>query len=163
MLHVREETSADHAAIRSLLLSAFPLPSEANVVERLRADGEVVVALVALDGETLVGHVMASPMRAPFPALGLAPLCVHPERRNTGIGARLVAELVGRTRDRDWEAMFVVGDPDYYRRFGFDAQLAAGYACAYSGPYLMAMPLLPDGPSITFGNIAFAPAFAVFE
>lgn len=163
MLKVREETTADHAAIRALLLAAFPLPSEAKVVERLRADRDVVLALVALDGDEVVGHLMLSPMQAPFPALGLAPLTVHAARRNTGIGRRLVAEAVARVGGREWEAMFVVGDPDYYKRFGFEHALAAGYRCAYSGPYLMAMPLVPGGPSITFGNIAFAPAFAVFE
>jgi len=163
MLTVREETPADYAAIRALLLEAFPLPSEANLVERLRDEGDVVLALVAFDGDALVGHVMLSPMRAPFPALGLAPLTVHAGRRNQGIGAHLVAEAVERVRGGAWEAMFVVGDPEYYARFGFSAEAAAGYKCAYSGPHFMAMPLDPLGPSVTFGNVAFAPAFAIFE
>ena len=35
--------------------------------------------------------------------------------------------------------MFVVGDPKFYTRFGFDPALAKGFTSRYSGPHLMAL------------------------
>jgi len=163
MLQVRDETEADHAAVRTLLLSAFPLPSEADLVERLREDGDVTLALVGYEGDLLVGHVMLSRLQAPFPALALAPVTVHPERRNQGIGRQLVAEAVARAQAGPWKGIFVVGDPDYYTRFGFDVGLATGFSSVYAGPYLMAMPLFGDALPVPSGRIDFAPAFAIFE
>lgn len=163
MLEIRQESAEDHGAIRELLLSAFPLPSEAGLVERLRADGDVVIALVALEDGALLGHVMLSPLSAPFPALALAPVTVHSQRRNEGIGRKLVAEALERVRGGGWQGVFVVGDPDYYARFGFDAKLASGFTSVYAGPYLMAMPLGGETLPCGSGAIAFAPAFASFE
>ncbi|MGD9785343.1 MAG: GNAT family N-acetyltransferase [Hyphomicrobiaceae bacterium] len=160
---IRHEMEADHAAVRELLLSAFPLPSEADAVERLRTDKDVALALVALIGDKLVGHLMLSPMRAPFPALGLAPVSVHPDHRNQGIGRRLVAEAVDLMRQGSWRAIFVVGDPAYYTRFGFDAELAAGFNSPYRGPYLMVMAMREEGLPRKTGKVAFARAFSVFE
>ncbi|MGB8843415.1 MAG: hypothetical protein WCC64_20355 [Aliidongia sp.] len=55
--------------------------------------------------------------------------------------------------------VFVLGDPVYYRRFGFDPMLASGFASPYAGPYLMALGLTQPLPSLS-GKIDYAPAFA---
>jgi len=58
-------------------------------VEQLHADGDVVISLAVVGDGVVVGHVMLSVMRAPFRALGLAPVSVVPARRVTGARVRL--------------------------------------------------------------------------
>ncbi len=124
----------------------------------IRADGDNVFSLVACEDDTILGHVMFSRMKAPFKALGLAPVSVMPERQRTGIGADLIAAGLRCAREEGWQGVFVLGEPDYYRRFGFDASLAAGFASPYAGSYLMALALTGSLPALS-GDIEYAPAF----
>ncbi len=156
---IRDETPSDHAAVRDLVAAAFGQPDEADLVERLRADGDAAIALVAEDNGSVVGHILFSRMQAPFRALGLAPVSVAPERQGTGIGSRLIRAGLERAQSEGWQGVFVLGDPAYYRRFGFDPALAKGFTSAYSGPYLMAIALGGELPERQ-GPVDYAPAFA---
>lgn len=155
---IRDEEPRDRAAVRAVIEAAFARPDEADLVDRLREDGDREVSLVAVEGGAIVGHVLFSKMGAPFRALGLAPVAVAPTRQRSGIGSRLIRAGLERARAAGWQGVFVLGDPAYYRRFGFDPALAAGFACAYAGPHLMALALGPALPA-GGGEIAYAPAF----
>ena len=156
---VRKETPADISAIYRVVSEAFGQPDEADLVDRLRTAGDGVISLVAEAEGAVVGHVLLSRMSAPFPALGLAPLSVAPPRQRGGIGSRLVRAALDRARQEGWKGVFVLGEPDYYRRFDFDPSLASGFACDYAGPHLMAL-ALDGGLPVGEGRIAYAPAFA---
>lgn len=158
-LIVRPEVPADIAAIRHAVSAAFGGAAEAGLVERLRAEGDGVLSLVALVGPALVGHVFLSRMRAPFRALALAPVSVQPQSQRAGVGSLLIRAALRRARDDGWQAAFVLGDPAYYRRFGFDPAAAAGFVSPYAGPHLMAAVLLPPVPTTT-GRVCHATAFA---
>ncbi len=160
-LLIRPETRADRAAIRALLRAAFGGPAEADLVETLRAGGAAAVALVAIAGTGVVGHVLFSAMRAPPRALGLAPLAVAEGMRRRGIGARLVAAGLDRARAGGAAAVFVLGDPAFYGRFGFTAAAAAPFASPYAGPHLLALELAPGGLPAG-GPAAYAAAFDAF-
>jgi putative acetyltransferase len=56
-------------------------------------------------------------------------------------------------------AIIVLGDPNYYGRFGFSAAKAAGIACAFAGPHLQAIELIP-GALDGVKALAYAPAFS---
>ncbi|MDQ3695792.1 MAG: N-acetyltransferase [Chloroflexota bacterium] len=159
-MKIRDETPADFTAIRAVVNAAFPGPAEARLVDRLRADGDAVYSLVAVEDVAVVGHVMFSRMTAPVRALGLGPLAVAPGRQRTGIGRRLVHSGLARARDDGWEAVFVLGDPAYYQRFGFTATFAAGFTSPYAGPHLMGLALGDDPLATTTGRIAYALAFS---
>lgn len=161
-LTIRPETGADHRAVAALLEEAFPGPDEARLVERLRADGDMMIALVAEAAGEIVGHVAFSRMSAPFRALGLAPVAVRADRRRQGIADRLIRAGIDLARAGGWQALFVLGEPGYYDRFGFSASTAARYDCVYAGPYLMALPLAPDLPARD-GAISYAPAFGALS
>lgn len=122
---IRDERPGDAAAIRDLLVAAFAGPAEADLVERLRADGDVVLELVAIAGDAVVGGVVFSrlavttvPERA-LVARVLAPLAVAPDRQRRGIGTALVREGLARLDAAGTDLVLVLGDPDYYGRFGF--------------------------------------------
>ena len=85
---------------------------------------------------------------------------MQPEYRRTGIGSRLIRQGIARSEAAGWRGIFVLGDPAFYRRFGFSVAKARGFASPYAGPHLMVLPLgandLPTGE----GVVAHAPAFA---
>lgn len=142
-----------------MVVAAFPEPAEADLVDRLRADGDSVISLVAVDDGQVVGHILFSKLSAPFRALGLAPVSVLPDRQNAGIGSRLIRAGLERAAQDGWRGVFVLGEPEYYGRFGFGTEIAKGFASPYAGPYFMALGLGEELPA-TEGRISHAPAFA---
>lgn len=129
-------------------------------MDRLRQDGDAVISLAALEDQLLVGHAMFSRMAAPFRALGLAPVAVLLDWRRRGIAARLIAEGLRRATRDGWDTVFVLGDPDYYGRFGFSTEMASGFESPYAGPYFMALPLKGVDLSLQSGRVDYAPAFS---
>jgi putative acetyltransferase len=156
---VRDEQPPDIPAIHAVVEAAFGRPEEAVLVDRLRLDGDSVVSLVAVSGAELLGHVMFSRIKAPFRALGLAPVSVAPRRQGRGVGGALIRAGLERARETGWRGVFVLGDPAYYQRFGFDVGAAAGFDSLYAGPYLMVCALAGDLPA-RVGKVEYAPAFA---
>ena len=164
---LRAAGPGDAAAIRAVHLAAFPGPDEADLVERLERDGDVVLSLAAVEQDRIVGHILISRMEAEgdgqhYRAVGLAPVAVLPERQKSGIGSALIREALDRLRAQGEEIVFLVGEPAYYRRFGFDAQSSAPFASPYAGPYFMALALADiDIPAA--GRADYTPAFAGLE
>jgi putative acetyltransferase len=156
----RPESPDDHAGIGRLHGDAFPTPAEASLVERLRAEGDVVVSLVTIEAGEVVGHVLLSRMRASFRALGLGPVAVAAGWRRRGLAAGLIEAAIAQARAQGWEAIFVLGDPAYYRRFGFAVAAAQPFDSPYAGPYFMALVLAEAGLPVRSGRVDYAPAFA---
>ena len=159
---IRDESLPDRKIVYQVVSSGFGRSAEAELVKQLRVAGDTVISLVADDGGQIVGHVLLSRMGAPFPALALAPVSVIPARQRTGIGSALVSTAVNRARSEGWAAIFVLGDPHFYERFGFDSETAAGFTSPYTGPYFMMLKLSPS-LSATTGELRHAPAFAAFD
>lgn len=155
---IRPVAPGDDAAIREILLAAFPGPDEANLVERLRKDGDAAIELAAEDDGRIAGHILFSPMKAPFRALALAPVAVAPDRHGRGIGSALIEAGHELARQQGWDAIFVLGEPAYYRRFGYDPAAAASFDTPYAGPYFMVLPLAGVLPKHD-GQVTHAPAF----
>lgn len=158
---IRLATPADRLQIDAILREAFPGPEEADLVKRLYDDGDVVISLVAVIDANVCGTVVFSTMAAPFKALGLAPLAVLDGYRRQGVAGALVHEGIELARVEGWDGIFVLGDPEYYQRFGFLAETAAAYENPYAGPYLMAMSLLEGDLPAASGKVDYAKAFAV--
>ncbi|EIV91725.1 GNAT family N-acetyltransferase [Frankia sp. QA3] len=127
---VRRETPADIPAIRAVTAAAFAdpaapdrIPGEVGLVDELRggADWLPALSLVALDGDgTPIGHVLCTRGRVgTAPALALAPLAVRPDRQRRGVGLALVHTVLGAADALGEPLVALLGDPAYYRRFGF--------------------------------------------
>lgn len=160
MKTVRVEQPADADGVRAVHLASFPTSAEADLVRQLGADGDAVISLVALHDNRIVGHVMFSRMRTPAQTLGLAPVAVLEEYRRRGTADTLIREGLRQAQEQDWQAVFVLGG-DYYRRFGFDPALAAGFTSIYAGPHLMALALRPGMPRN--GRLEYARAFSALS
>ncbi|HEX2843059.1 N-acetyltransferase [Hyphomicrobium sp.] len=160
---IRSETPDLYGAIRAVLLQAFPSPVEADLVERLRADSDIEIGLAAIDGQDVIGHLVFSPMSAPVKALGLGPVAVAADRQGQGIGSLLISRGLERARAAGWEAVFVLGEPEYYARFGFSTATASGFSSPYAGPYFMALSLSGRILTVSTGRVDYAAAFQAIE
>ena len=161
---IRPEAIGDAASVATLLAAAFGGDTEANLVDRLRQDGDIVLSLVAEDANgiivgsvTFLRLVIQSGDRN-IPAIGLAPLAVAPNAQRRGIGAALVRHGLGKLGDRAEAIIFVLGDPAYYGRFGFDLAAARAFECIYAGPHFMAHRMRPIAP--LDGKVHYPAAFA---
>ena len=161
---IRPETPADIAAIGAVLGAAFPTAAETGLVERLRSEGELVLALIAAhDRDGTVGYVAFTRLAIDKDsrsdaAVGLAPLAVAPDHQRRGIGSALVREGLATLKGRGERLVFVLGDPAYYGRFGFRAETAAPFRAPYRGPHFMALRLAAGRPES--GHIRYPAAFA---
>jgi putative acetyltransferase len=163
-LVIRREAAADRQAIHALHRVAFGGEGEAKLVDALRADGAVVLSLVAEEDSYIVGHVLYSRLTLDPPsngALSLAPVAVAPERQKRGIGSRLIEEAHRMLAASGEKIVFVLGDPAFYGRFGFSAAAAKPFRTPYDGEYMQVLALAPDAPKS--GTALYPAAFAGLE
>jgi putative acetyltransferase len=163
-MRIRPELDGDQAAVRRVHDLAFGQEGEGQLVEALREGGWSRLSLVAEEGGRVVGHVLYSDLairtaQGAVGALALAPLAVRPEAQGHGIGSALVRESLRRLRAGGHRIALVVGDPRYYGRFGFSAELALPLACEYAGPHFMALELKPGALRGVRGDVRYAPPF----
>src|SRR5204862_1656130 len=116
---IRTERSEDRPAIRQVNEAAFGGPDEADLVDALRAEGAVLVSLVAEIDRSIVGHVLFSRMSIDVPdrttaAAALAPMAVLPAYHRQGIGGKLVEAGLEAVRAMGERIVIVVGHPTYY-------------------------------------------------
>jgi putative acetyltransferase len=149
-IEIRPERSEDAAAIDALLRAAFPEAVEADLVTRLRADGDLALSLVAEENGTIIGQVAFVPITLdPDPSYriwGLAPLSVLPQRQGQGIGSALTEAGLDAAEDAGIGLVLVLGDQNFYGRFGFDTMLADGIEVAWAGPYFAGLSLIDLPP-----------------
>ncbi len=166
-VEIRAEGHGDAAAIRRVVEAAFKGTAEADLVEALRAGDRFSIALLAQQGRTVAGFVLLTDVGIAGSGLkprgaGLAPLAVRPTFQRRGIGAQLVAAALERARAAGYGFVVLLGDPRYYRRFGFRTGAALGLACAFAAPEeaFMAIELAPGALAGVAGTVSYAPEFA---
>ena len=135
MIDIRDERPSDIASIRRVNARAFGRDQEANIVDALRANGAVLLSVIAVAADDVVGHVMYSPVTiGPVTGAGLGPMAVVPERQRQGIGSDLVTTSLHRLRNAACPFVVVVGHPAFYPRFGFRPASAYGVSCEWPVP-----------------------------
>jgi putative acetyltransferase len=119
---IRREGPRDAAAIHEITVAAFARPVEAALVDELR-DSEAwipVLSMVAVESGVVVGHVLCTRGHVGgAPVLALGPLTVRPDRQRAGVGSALMHAVLGAGDALGEPLVALLGDPRYYRRFGF--------------------------------------------
>ncbi|MGY2081799.1 GNAT family N-acetyltransferase [Modestobacter sp. SYSU DS0657] len=162
---VRREQPTDAEQVRQVHRAAFAAPGlpdgaevpEARLVDELRADPGFLphLSLVAVDGDRVLGHVLATRGRLEplaVPALGLGPLGVLPAAQRRGVGTALVHAVLAAAEACGERLVALLGDPAYYGRFSFRpaTELAVTAPDPGWGEHFQARLLGPATPAGTF-------------
>jgi putative acetyltransferase len=124
---IRSETELDIDEISNVTKAAFkdhPISHQTEhfIINALRAGNVLTISLVAeIDGR-IVGHIAFSPVSISDGSrnwYGLGPVSVSPEYQRQGVGKALIYEGLKLLKARGAGGCILVGDPDYYERFGF--------------------------------------------
>ena len=120
---IRETQESDLEEVFNLIHSSFSNKAESDLVKQLISDGDVLINLVVESSDTIIGNVVVSQITME-PDIGLfcggvAPLSVLPDQQSSGVGSRLMEEVINESRKLGIDALFLLGDPNYYKRFGF--------------------------------------------
>ena len=173
-MSVRLEEDADREAIRTVHTKSFPTPSEAQLVDALRESGRLWISLVAEEDGEIVGHVAFSPVSVSgVPqdgggdggggagrGVGLGPVATLPDYRKRGIAEALILAGLARCKQRGHGFVVVLGDPAYYKRFGFEPARKANLSDEYDGgDAFQVLELKPGAIPPAGGRVQYAPEF----
>ncbi len=163
---IREEQPHDRPAVLQLNRDAFGGDGEAELIDKLHADGLVAVSLVAEEDGRIIGHILLSRLRLEMDGrllrgLTLAPMAIAPARQRQGKGSGLVKAAIEAARQIGADAIIVLGHPGFYPRFGFSAQDAAKLASPFTGDAFMALELTSGALAGQRGSVVYPAAFGL--
>ncbi len=163
-MQISSEMPHEHDAIFTVTQAAFKdhahsRQTEGHIVDALRKAGALALSLVARQDGRVVGHVAFSPVTISDGTprwYGLGPVSVAPAFQRQGIGDALIREGLARLKAMGAAGCVVLGEPDYYARFGFAVQPALTYP-GVPPEYFMALAF--SGSAC--GQVSYHPAFYV--
>lgn len=141
---VQGSAESDQPAISAVVLAAFGAREGqeiADLVVDLLGDPSAhpLLSLVATHDDQVVGYILFTKTRIRdsqrrVSSAILAPLAVHPEHQNQGVGGRLIEEGIRRLKATGVELVFVLGHPGYYPKSGFSPAGIRGFDAPYPIP-----------------------------
>jgi putative acetyltransferase len=160
---IRSEVESDVQAISDITRAAFENHPYSNnteefIIKALRDANALTISLVAVSGNRLVGHIAFSPLTISDGSpgwYGLGPISVLPEFQRQSIGKSLMLEGLSLLKSLGARGCVLVGDPEYYERFGFRSLSDL----AIDGVPQENVLTLPFGESKTSGTVVFHEGF----
>lgn len=165
-MNIHEEHPSDIEKIWEVNLDAFGTEAEANLVNALRSSGCTYISLVAETDNNVVGYILFTPVELTgnenkLKIMGLAPMAVLSQYQNKGIGSKLVKAGLEQCQSLGYDAVVVLGHPNYYPRFGFESSVKYGIKSEYEVPddVFMILELVPKSLKGHKGIIKYHEAF----
>jgi predicted N-acetyltransferase YhbS len=125
-IQIRHERPSDIDAREALLDLAFDETRYRKSSERLREDRMAAEGLsfIATEGKRVIGTARLWDISVGNgkQALLLGPVAVAEDCRSRGLGGALVRRAIQTARKLGFGAVILVGDPEYYSRFGFSGE-----------------------------------------
>ncbi len=121
---------APPAAIEHLLDAAFGTDRHMRTAYRLRQGSTPIekLSFVLMGSDAPMACIQCWPVRiADTPLVLVGPVAVHPNQQNQGHGSHLMRHMLTVADSFGSPAMVMIGDPEYYGRFGFSADSTAGW------------------------------------
>lgn len=135
-LRIREMRHDEFEAVRRLEEAAFGGDESIGaLLQELRSSWAWVpeLSFVAERSSDICAHVLFTWAILDAPdrlvdVLVLGPVGVRPQLHRTGIGTALISQALEKiAAERPEPAVFLEGDPTYYRRFGFEPACSVGF------------------------------------
>ena len=117
--------------VEKLLDAAFGLGRFGRTAYLLRKRSRPIAALsfAILDKDEPIGSIQCWPVRiGDFPIVLVGPVAVTPDLQGQGIGHQLMHAMLDAAAQNGEPVMVMIGDPEYYGRFGFTSILTAGWS-----------------------------------
>lgn len=167
---IRPEEVKDKTAVSQVVTEAFRKQDVAHkedtlkFVDRVRNETDVCLSMVALIQDAIVGHIIFSILpltvdEKPIKAAYLASVAILPTHQRRGIGSKLIEAGIEELRKKNFGAIFVLGYPEYYPRFGFSAGIAQRIKAPFTGAPFMAAELTPGSLQGKSGVADFHPLY----
>lgn len=121
-MKIRKVTEETRPKVYALLRRAFPGSDyEADLIQALHASGKLLHEWVAIHTNKVIAYLAFSNAYRGDTVCGLhlAPMAVAPEFQQQGIGSELLRFAL-RQEPVNSQPLFVLGEPGFYRRFGFE-------------------------------------------
>jgi predicted N-acetyltransferase YhbS len=115
--------------VENLLDAAFGADRHKRTAYLLRFGKCVIghLSFAVAEQDALIGSIQCWDVAVNnSPLILVGPVAVSPQRQNQGIGHRLMQATLGAIERRD-APMVMIGDPEYYGRFGFVADETGGW------------------------------------
>jgi putative acetyltransferase len=165
-MNIRCENRSDYPAIAELNRLAFEQENEAKLVESIRHSDCYIpeLSLVAELNGAIAGHILFSYInlvgQENLQVLGLAPVAVRPEFQRQGVGSALVRAGLEAAEARGELMVIVLGNPQFYSRFGFESSVSYGIESPFPVPaeVFMIKPL-KNYQGKYRGKVVYPPAF----
>ena len=121
---IRKSKQTDLEKIAKLMHESFSSEAESNLVKKLFSGEDILVNLVYQSSDQILGNIIISKIKM-HPDVGLfcggvGPLAVRPSHQFKGIGSQLMKAAIIEWSNLGVDALFVLGDPNYYKRFNFE-------------------------------------------
>lgn len=166
-VQIRKEQLSDVGSIEALVRESFSSAphsgfNEHLIVNGLRKAGALSISLTAVTSQKLVGYVAISPVTISDGTpgwYGLGPICVKPDEQGKGIGSQLMRESLQKLKSIGARGCVVLGEPEYYGRFGFKHRPELTLADV---PQEYFQAILLEG-ELPHGKVMYPPAFNVTE
>jgi len=157
---IREAKESDLKEVFNLIYSAFGNKAESDLVRQLILDEDLFFNLIFESSDTIVGNIVVSKITMePDKGLlcgGVAPLSVLPENQSYGIGSQLMESAIKKSKEIKIDALFLLGDPNYYKRFNYKA---SNLASDYSAEHFQELELTKDCLVNVKSKVIYANAF----
>lgn len=118
-----QKVSIEHRPkVYALLQRAFPGSDyEARLVQKLHENGRTLQEWVCIHVNKAIAYIAFSNawQGRDICGLHLAPMAVAPDFQKQGVGTELLRFALRQEAIKD-QPLFVLGEPGYYRRFGFE-------------------------------------------
>ncbi|WP_406531565.1 GNAT family N-acetyltransferase [Methanobrevibacter sp.] len=132
-MKIRLENENDYDEVEKLVRDSFwniyrPGAFEHYIVHELRKDKSFIrnLAYVIEDNGQIIGHINYSKGfldtgDEKTDAVILGPVAIHKDYQKHGLGSELIEYTLNLAEKEDIPYIFVVGDENYYHRFGFES------------------------------------------
>ncbi|MCC6479543.1 GNAT family N-acetyltransferase [Sphingorhabdus sp.] len=122
--------SVDPGAVEALLDDAFGADRFRRTAYLLRTRSRAIapLSLAVQQSGQLLGSIQCWPVRiGGFPLVLVGPVAVATTEQGKGIGQLLMHSMLAAAAKIGEPAMVMIGDPEYYERFGFTADATGGW------------------------------------